>query len=605
MNRRLFAACVVTSLGLAACSTDRGYVQREWSITMRELGIVPVFPPREDLLVGDVYAYATNPDDLAALDLLTSKWSSLTDAQKQERLTLGMSPRLARLDLGYALRAEYANSLSAPATTKEYDSILGNASLARAAEQVKEQNRRITEKQAEAKPLQEKVDAAEKALATSTIALEDADLAVTRAEAALTAAQNKQPDLAQPQKDFEAARINERKAADAAAQALFDRDRLAANTPEWKEANDRYNAAEFERKKAETATKRAEEDLNLAKASRPDVAAARIKLAEAKEEQQKAADTKRSSQRDLADAKAKLEALSAKIKPELDALQSELKKLEAVMAAIASAGEKSLYSQPRDAERDVFLADPLTNGKGADDLYNSRINRLRLVGFPEFSSTSFTQGDLSALVPIEAFSLGVNITSSNLSRVSVKVPAAESYSLPIADIQVKVAEHYGNTWKLNERLWEAAKFQTSYKGEPNKHVYLRVITEVYYARALDVSLFSSSSFGGRANFQPLVAPDGFTAPDMKSDAINSSGTGSLSNSLSSIQARIGTSRTVPGGAVQLVSASEQSVGLRRVFDRPVAIGFRGLLLDVDLKHGTVVISTTGGFGPTLNGPEIR
>src|SRR2546423_2929162 len=56
----LVSLCATLSLAISAavvgCRTPKGYAAREWSLAMREMQIVPVFPPREDVLVGDVYA---------------------------------------------------------------------------------------------------------------------------------------------------------------------------------------------------------------------------------------------------------------------------------------------------------------------------------------------------------------------------------------------------------------------------------------------------------------------------------------------------------------------------------------------------------------------
>jgi hypothetical protein len=54
----------VVAAMLAACSTfGRGDVQREWTNTFRELGILPVYPPREDVQVGDIYVRRGSPAD--------------------------------------------------------------------------------------------------------------------------------------------------------------------------------------------------------------------------------------------------------------------------------------------------------------------------------------------------------------------------------------------------------------------------------------------------------------------------------------------------------------------------------------------------------------
>src|SRR5688500_5484548 len=66
------------SAGLAGCrpkpgTHDPGYVAKEWSMTMREFGIVPVFPPREDVQVGDVYAMPLPPDVEAQVRAVKAK----------------------------------------------------------------------------------------------------------------------------------------------------------------------------------------------------------------------------------------------------------------------------------------------------------------------------------------------------------------------------------------------------------------------------------------------------------------------------------------------------------------------------------------------------
>jgi hypothetical protein len=52
---------------LASCSFQRGRVYRDWSANMSEMGIFPVYPPREDITVGDVYALPIHPYDSATV----------------------------------------------------------------------------------------------------------------------------------------------------------------------------------------------------------------------------------------------------------------------------------------------------------------------------------------------------------------------------------------------------------------------------------------------------------------------------------------------------------------------------------------------------------
>src|SRR5438552_2429103 len=54
---------------LAGCRSHYtpGFVYRDWSARMNEMGIFTVFPPREDIVVGDVYAVPLHPYDSATI----------------------------------------------------------------------------------------------------------------------------------------------------------------------------------------------------------------------------------------------------------------------------------------------------------------------------------------------------------------------------------------------------------------------------------------------------------------------------------------------------------------------------------------------------------
>src|SRR5882757_9909008 len=64
---------IVTALVVAGCCSNQhpfssGQVYRQWSSSMSQMGIFPVYPPREDIVVGDVYALPLHPYDSAAVD---------------------------------------------------------------------------------------------------------------------------------------------------------------------------------------------------------------------------------------------------------------------------------------------------------------------------------------------------------------------------------------------------------------------------------------------------------------------------------------------------------------------------------------------------------
>lgn len=57
--------------------------------------------------------------------------------------------------------------------------------------------------------------------------------------------------------------------------------------------------------------------------------------------------------------------------------------------------------------------------------------RLRQVAFPEFTVTNITQANLNALVPIEYLNVALGFSFNKIGEVSLKIPSAESYCIPI------------------------------------------------------------------------------------------------------------------------------------------------------------------------------
>jgi hypothetical protein len=605
----LTLACAAALLTAGCPSSDPGFVQREWTTTMRELGIVPTFPPREDVVVGDVYAYDFNPGLLENIAIFESKWSDLNDDEKARRLKMGMSPRLMRLDFETALAGEYAKTISAPATSAEYNAILSNPVLAMADEKLKAQQAKAEQLK---KALEEKDKAAQDATVAATKAEQaqaDATTARTDAAAALTQVEATAVDTANETKKLEDAvevqhgaqlTLLEAKAADTRASTAETKAKLAD--------------AQLASDRADLLVKQAQEDLAAAKACKVDPTAARAALADAKSKEDAATAAALTAVRARDALKAELATAKPVIEAQIKEATDVAEKLKATRDAIAATGAKNLYAQPRDGFRNVYTGAPLPTQGAPDDLANSRVNRLRLVGFPEFSSTSYTSGDLAALVPIEAMQLGINVSATNVKKVSVKVPAAESYSISLATafkqlFTENTAEATKNAHPIiftakGKELSDAARLQfmgTFKSSDTGKRLYVRIITEVYYARALDISLFASDTFGTKGTLSPVVAPPPSTQPvpvvtfPSDTSAIGSTG---AEGAVAAMQARLGATQSVPGGSVQLVSYSDTAVGVRRVFDRPVAIGVRGIIVEVD-GAGNIYGVSPDVFGPTV------
>ena len=430
---------------------------------------------------------------------------------------------------------------------------------------------------------------------------DDATTALTDAEKELETAKNAPVDVTVEERALSDAKndLQSKKDAELAAnRALIDAP--DDQKPVFQTA---LTAAQREREDAQTVVDRANATLVAKKAAERDVTAQEQKVAQAKQTLKNADLAITTATRNKTDAEKDLASVTKAQEAPLASAKKAADDAKALRAAIATAGAKLLYAQPHDPKRDIYKGKKINPKLASNGTVASRVNRLRLVGFPEFSSTSFTQGDLSALVPIEAMAFGINISSTNISKVSVKVPAAESYGISIDKLMKKIFKSDGSDLTDDfKNMADIGHAVTGYAPTDKQTVFIRIFTEVFYARALDVSIFSAKSFGAKAQLSApttligaqTTTSEASNVPSMTATPLDTSTLGSSTAAamLASTQARIGATRTVPGGSVQMVSHNEKSVGLRRVFDRPIAIGVRGITIEYDHKKRELVGITT-------------
>ena len=60
---KVLLVCVLIVWSSGCDKEKRGLVARQWSLAFRELQVVPVFPPREDVRVGDIYVTGVAPKE--------------------------------------------------------------------------------------------------------------------------------------------------------------------------------------------------------------------------------------------------------------------------------------------------------------------------------------------------------------------------------------------------------------------------------------------------------------------------------------------------------------------------------------------------------------
>jgi hypothetical protein len=215
------------------------------------------------------------------------------------------------------------------------------------------------------------------------------------------------------------------------------------------------------------------------------------------------------------------------------------------------------------------------------------INRLRLVAFPEFMSVTFSEGQLSALIPVEAITAALGVGWSDEKSITVKIPSAESYAVNACAIFDHLLDPLYNGCKLKNQYstglpfinnWYANYLSPSQqKNKSTDSLWVIVITEIFYTRSVEVSIENKKTRGLFAR-TPNTGDTSTSLAQQAEDAIKRADT--LNKMLSQ---GIG---NIPGGSIRYVTASDSKVSMRREWAYPVAIGYRGMVFQVD-KFGFV------------------
>lgn len=249
---------------------------------------------------------------------------------------------------------------------------------------------------------------------------------------------------------------------------------------------------------------------------------------------------------------------------------------------------------------------PITQPKSTGDVFATpnATNRLKLVSFPDFASASFTGANLSALIPTEIPILaGLGVTSESIEMVTFRVPLAESYGLPTPQVLSKTLTDTAVTDALQrDRLsWyvpadpcpSAVSRRTKNLNSQIPNVVLTVVSEVFLARALDVSISLNSKFGAElkaalanpaagSGMEKMLAQykQALGSPPPAPTPTSPGGTISDIAAEARTQATRNASVSTPGVTASLVRADTGAITMRRTYEQPIAIGFRGAFLTV-------------------------
>lgn len=138
---------------------------------------------------------------------------------------------------------------------------------------------------------------------------------------------------------------------------------------------------------------------------------------------------------------------------------------------------------------------PACSGAGCNAFAASDASRLRQVAFPDLELATFTGVEAQAIVPTAAFAGAAGFAYEAVDRVTLKVPAAESYGVPAAVVVNRLFQRIPDTTHVVAcfDVTGAAQMARALRPEATA-AFLRIPTEIYLARP---STWRSSSAGAR------------------------------------------------------------------------------------------------------------
>ncbi|MBN3725705.1 hypothetical protein [Burkholderia sp. Ac-20379] len=196
---------------------------------------------------------------------------------------------------------------------------------------------------------------------------------------------------------------------------------------------------------------------------------------------------------------------------------------------------------------------------------------LAQVAFPGFVNVTAHGGAISALFPVGNFPLPIGTTFSRNASANVNISVADSYSMPASSLLKLFATK--STDILPSQLFYGS---SAYAGRPcNGKLVVTLINEVFYGRVFDVTLNEEASMALSSAVKRTVLQS-VDMPIAAAVATAASGPQATSDAIAA--ARDAASSAASGIAANLWSGAASSVTLRRTYQQPIAIGYRGVRL---------------------------
>jgi hypothetical protein len=219
------------------------------------------------------------------------------------------------------------------------------------------------------------------------------------------------------------------------------------------------------------------------------------------------------------------------------------------------------------------------------------------VAFPDFMSVEVSSSGFGALSQLSGLPVTLGFSNDAFDSATISIPSADSYGLPVAPAMTALSEQSAT---LTELCKLANGSEANLFGLNKGAMYL--VHEVYYTRAIDINIRAS-----RANAFTASTDTSANTVVSKAESLEQGqavtvsiapGAGDSATQIAAAAAQGVTTvfaerQGIPGVSLVTRRASDRSVSMRRLFDRPVAIGIRAITFNLKKLGDQCVVSDWG------------
>ncbi len=285
-------------------------------------------------------------------------------------------------------------------------------------------------------------------------------------------------------------------------------------------------------------------------------------------------------------------------------------------AFVSQTGADAVWQEPRtEGGKSIFTPEPV-------------VTRLRIVSLEQFAAVSFTGVDLETVIPTEAATLIAGNADPRTLAVTLRAGSAESYSLSLDSVIGLLLDDAAGDGGSGFVLKPAYRQNLDLVADSlTGRVWLGVISEVVYIRSADITV---RTFGATPKEEEVTAGElAQVAEKLQETSATATADTPAQPAATGVSDRaLGTYAVtkldplygafvrakaindiladsigddVPGSLMHFISVTDESVALRRLWPRGLAVGVRGLILEIDTVTGRVLRS--GPMGQPL--PSAR